>query len=113
MLGHEYAVACENLLLVPRALADELLQCLLGVLTLKIRRERDSAGQGLDALALTIEQKSLEVHASPACGLGLRKVRCEACRVLAESFQNCRIELWCEGLHNPLERRIPFHDSPF
>src|SRR5262249_25381884 len=103
----------EYLLFVPRALADELLERLLGILTGEVRREGNPARQGLDALPLAVGKKPVEVHSGPPCRLGLWEVRREASRVFTQALQNRRIEVGGERLHDPLERRDLSHASPF
>src|SRR6516164_286378 len=48
-LGHAGAVAAQDGALVPRALANELLQRLFGVLARQALRQGDAAGERLDA----------------------------------------------------------------
>ena len=62
-LGQVSAVAFENALVIPGARVDELLEGLLGIGAGEPLGELDAAGEGLDGLALAIEQESLEVHA--------------------------------------------------
>jgi hypothetical protein len=79
-------------LFAPGALADELLERLLGVLAREAGWECDAPGERFDALALAVEQEPLEVHPGPPRRPGLREVRREAGRVLAESVEDRRIE---------------------
>ena len=60
-------------------------------------------GQGLDALALAVEEQPLNVDTGPARGFGLGEIGCETGRVLAQAFQNRRVEIGGERLHDPLE----------
>ena len=54
-LGHRGAVALEDLLLVPRALVDELLQRWFGIFDVEeFRRPGDTRYHRFDALVLTI-----------------------------------------------------------
>src|SRR5206468_2227368 len=61
--GHGRAVSLPDGLLVPGALAEELLEGLVEVLDLQAGREGDLAGEGLDALAVAVEEQALEVDA--------------------------------------------------
>src|SRR5262245_29983236 len=91
VFGQKGAVAGEHLLVVPGALTDELLERRLGIRAGEVRWKGDASGDGLDALALTVGEESLEVHPGPTRGLGLREVRCEVRGVPSESFQDRRI----------------------
>ena len=65
-LGHHAAVALEDLLLVPGALVDELLQGLFGVFDVEqLRRPGDAGGHRFDALAFAILEQAAEVDAAP------------------------------------------------
>jgi len=78
---------------VPGALADQLLERLLGVFAREVRRAGDAPGDGLDALALAVEQQAVEVRADPPRRLGLWEVRREPRRVPAQAIENRRIEV--------------------
>jgi hypothetical protein len=104
-LGQVGAVAAQDLALVPGALIDELLQGLLGVLAGQALRQGDAPGEGLDALALAVEQQPLQVDAGPAGRLGLGEVRGEQRRVVAEPVEDGRIEFGSVGLHTSLDAR--------
>src|SRR5690348_4033975 len=61
-------MALRDRLVVPRALVDELLQGLLGVLDGQLGRQSDPPGQRLDALAFALPDPPGEVDAGPAAG---------------------------------------------
>lgn len=92
-------------MLVPRALADELLKGLLGVLAGQAVREGAPAGERLDALALAVEEQALEVDAGPGGGLGLGEVVGEQGGVLAETIEDGGVESGRVGFHATLEAR--------
>ena len=52
--GHRGPVALQDGLLVPGALAEELLQGLVGVGDVQARRQGDAGGHRLDALAVAV-----------------------------------------------------------
>ena len=64
-LGHDGAVAPPDGLLVPGALAEELLQGLVGVGDVQARRQGDAVGDRLDALAVAVGDQAAEVDAAP------------------------------------------------
>ena len=104
-VGQVSPVAAEDGLLVPGTLIHELLQGLLGVRTRQAVGQGDAAGQGLDGLALAVEEEPLEVDAGPAGGLGLGEVPGEQGRILTEAVEDGPSESWCVGLHAKLEVR--------
>src|SRR4051812_10035521 len=63
--GQVLAVGSQDLLFVPGALVEELLEGLLGVLDLQVGRQGDALGHRLDALALAVEEQSLEIDGAP------------------------------------------------
>lgn len=72
--------------MVPRAVADEPLEGLLGVLAGQSVGQGHPVGQGLDALAVAIGQQPVQVHPGPPAGrLGLREVGDEQGRLVAEA----------------------------
>ena len=75
----------------PHALVDELLQRLFGITV--PARHTDASTQRLDALALAIQQQSLQVHAGPVPAGDQPKVRDELANVLLESLNDLRIQL--------------------
>ena len=110
-LGHAGPVAAQDGLLVPGALIDELLQGLFGVLTGQALGQGNAAGQRFDALALPVEQQSLQIDASPAGGLGLREIRGKQRGVVAEAAKHSRIEFRSIRLHTRLDAGILNRDS--
>jgi hypothetical protein len=76
---HHRAVAAQDLLFVPGALVDELLQGLLGVLDVRqVQGQGDACGHRFDALALPVFEQSAEVDAAPG---ELRGVAIEVAKV--------------------------------
>jgi hypothetical protein len=82
-LGHAGAVAPRDGLLIPGALADELLQRLVGVGDRQARRQGDGAGHRLDALAVGVLEQAAEVDAAPGGLAGAVEVVAECRRVAA------------------------------
>src|SRR5262249_54196426 len=102
-VGEPGAVAAQDPALVPGALVDELLEGLFGVLAGQARGQADAAGQGLDALALAVEQESLEVDAGPGGRFGLWGIWGESPGVVAEPLQGRQIKGRSVGLHTRIE----------
>src|SRR6185437_10240308 len=67
-LGQQRTIAFQDLLLVPGALVDELLEGLLGVLDVQIGGRGDAPGEGPNALAFALLDQAGEVDAGPAGG---------------------------------------------
>src|SRR4029079_14537995 len=87
-LGHDGGVTLPDGLLVPGALADELLQRLVQVLDLEACREGDLAGERLDALAVAVEDQALEVDAGVLGLAGPVEVVAEASGVGVEPVED-------------------------
>src|SRR5262249_55867137 len=102
-VGEPGAVAAQDPALVPGALVDELLEGLFGVLAGQARGQADAAGQGLDALALAVEQESLEVDAGPGGRFGLWEIWGESPGVVAEPLQGRQIKGRSVGLHTRID----------
>src|SRR5262249_32656089 len=102
-VGEPGAVAAQDPALVPGALVDELLEGLFGVLAGQARGQADAAGQGLDALALAVEQESLEVDAGPGGRFGLWEIWGESPGVVAEPLQGRQIKGRRVGLHTRID----------
>ncbi len=79
-LGHPGAVPPGDRLLVPGALAEELLQRLVGVGDRQAGWQRDGAGHRLDALAVGVLEQSAEVDAAPGGLAGAVEVVAEYVR---------------------------------
>ena len=62
---HRSRIASQGRLLVPGALAEELLQGLVGVGDLQPLGQRDAGGHRLDALAVAVGDQAAEVDAAP------------------------------------------------
>ena len=101
--GQMGAVATQDGLFVPGALADELLERLLGVGAGQAVGQGDAAGEGLDALAFAVEEESLEVDAGPASRLGRGEVVGEQRRGVAEAVEDRRVKVGGVRLHARLE----------
>ena len=88
-LGHHGAVAWQDLLFVPGALVDELLQGLFGVFDVEqFRRPGDAGGHRFDALALAVLEQAAEVDAAPGA-LGLvAEVVVEQLGIVAKPFED-------------------------
>ena len=101
VLGQVLARASGQGLVIPGALSDELLEGLLGVLSVEIGREVDAPREGLDALALAVVEQALEIDAAPE-GLPLmREVVPEDLGIIVESVEDFRGQFRCVGLgHN-------------
>src|SRR5581483_4812650 len=95
--GEVGAVAAEDLLLIPGALVDELLEGLLGVLAGQPLGQGDTAGERLDTFAFAVEQESLEINAGPAGGLGLREILSEEGGVVTETLEHSGREFGSVG----------------
>src|ERR1700722_9673895 len=98
-LGHAGTITTQDRLLVPGALIDELLQGLFGVLTRQALRQGDATGEGFNALAFAVEQKSLQINTRPPSRFGLWKIIGEERRVIAKALKHSRIQFWCVSLH--------------
>ena len=109
--SHARAVAAQDLVLVPRALVDERLQGLFRIFAGQALGQQDPAGERLDALALAVEQESVQVDAGPAGRLGLGEVLGEQRGVISEAVEDSGVEFRSVGLHTRLDARIPFGDS--
>jgi hypothetical protein len=97
--GQRRPVPAQDRSFVPRALVDELLEGLLGVLAGQPGREGDAAGQRLDTLAVAVEQEPLEVDAGPGGRLGLGEVVGKQGGVVSEAVEDRRIEIRGISLH--------------
>jgi hypothetical protein len=88
-------------LIVPGALIDELLECLLGILGVQAVRELDASREGFDALALAIMEQSLKVDAAPKGLLLMREVVPEEIGIILEAVEDFRRQFGCVCLaHN-------------
>src|SRR5262249_13241823 len=100
-LSHHAPVAMEDLLFVPGALVDELLEGLFGVLDVEqFGREWDPIGSrdhGFDALAFAIADQAAEVDTAPGALGGMPEVVMEALGVIPQPFQDFRSEFWRKG----------------
>jgi hypothetical protein len=101
--GQVGAVAAEDGLVVPRAVADELLEGLLGVLAGQPVGQGDAVGEGLDALAVAVGRQAVQVHPGPPGGPGLGEVGGEQGRVVAESVEDGGVEVGGVRLHTRFE----------
>ena len=106
-LGHGRAVALPDGLLVPGALADELLEGLVEVLDVQAGREGDLAGERLDALALAVEDQALEVDAGVLGLAGPVEVVAEAGGVIAEPVEDFGCEFGGVGAVHTLDTNRP------
>ena len=93
----------QDLLVVPGALVDELLQGLIGFLDVaEFGRQRDSAHHRLDALAFAILEQAAEVDAAPGA-LGLvAEFGLEGRGVDPEPFEDFGRQFGGEGLVHTL-----------
>ena len=100
--GQDTAVAVLNLLVVPGALVDELLQSLFGVLDVEqLRRPGDAGGHRFDALALPILEQAPQVDAAPGELPGIAEEVLERLGIVAEPVEDFGGEFWGVGLvHN-------------
>ena len=93
------SVALEDLLVVPGALVDELLEGLLGVLGVA----RSSAGrvtrrEGFDALALAVVEQALEIDAAPGRWAVVGEVVAEDVGIIPEPVEDFGRQFGCVGL---------------
>ena len=105
--GHRAAVASQDLLLVPGALVDELLQGLVGVLDVEqLRRPGDAGGHRLDALALPVLEQAAEVDAAPGSLGMVPEVVVKQLGVVAKSPQDFGRQFGCESLVHDIHTNI-------
>ncbi len=94
--GHHGAVAMEELLIVPGALIDELLQGLVGITDgQEFGRERDPGDHRLDALAIAVLEQAAEIDAAPGALRLVAEVVVEELGVDAEAAEDLGTELGC------------------
>jgi hypothetical protein len=109
--GQVRAVAAQDLLLIPRALADKLLQGLVRIGDREVGRQGDARCHRLDALAVAIEEQALQVDAGPARRLGLREIVGEHGGIISKPLQDGRFEFrgvrFHTNLDGPNPRKIP------
>ena len=98
-LSHHAAVAMEDLLFVPGALVDALLQGLWGIFEVpEFSRERDPVHHGLNAFTLALLDQAAKVDAAPGA-LGLvAEVIAEQFGIIPKSFQDVARQFGGEGL---------------
>ncbi len=96
-------ISGEHSLLVPRTLADELLQGLLGIGADQSVGKGDPMRKGFDALAFAVQKQSLKINPRPFRRLGLRKIRGEQAGIFLKAFQDGRVEFGSVSLHARLE----------
>jgi hypothetical protein len=101
--GQVRAVVLEDLMLVPGALVDELLESLLGIFGNESLGKQNASREWFDGFAFAIKKKSLEVDSRPASRLGLRKVLDKHQSVITQPIQDSRVEARCIGFHVRLE----------
>ena len=64
-LGHGGAVTLAEILVIPEGLVDEVLQSLLGIGDIEAGGQKNASGEGFDALALAVDQQTVEINVSP------------------------------------------------
>jgi len=84
-------IMLEHDLLIPRGLVDKSLQCLLGIPT--PTRHGYPPRQRLDALALAVNEQTLEINRRPARAGDDAEVTRELGDVVLQPFDNLRIQL--------------------
>ena len=87
-LGHDAAVAPPDVVLVPGALVDELLQGLVGVGDVEVEAARQPADHRLDALAFAVGEQSVEIDAAPGGLPGAIEGGAEALGVGVEAVED-------------------------
>ena len=99
----------EDLLFVPGALVDELLQGLFGVFDAKqFRRPGDAGGHRFDALAFPILEQTPEVDAAPGELSGVAEEVLEPLGIVAKPVEDFGGEFWSVGLvHNGHTNKAP------
>ena len=96
----------QDRLLVPGALAEELLQGLVGVGDVEPLRQRDAGGHRLDALAVAVLDQAAEVDAAPGGLAGAVEVVAEAGGVVGEPVEDVGVEFGGVGpVHTPCTNR--------
>ena len=108
-LSHHTTVAVEDLLLVPGALVDELLQGLFGVFDVKqLRWPGDAGGHRFDALAFPILEQTPEVDAAPGELRGVVVEVLEPLGIVTKPEEDFGGEFWGVGLvHNGHTNKAP------
>jgi hypothetical protein len=95
------AISLGDHLVVPGTLVDELLESLLGILGVEVRREVDASREGFDALALAVVEQALEIDAAPDGLFLMGKAVTKDVGIILESIEDFRRQLRCESLaHN-------------
>src|SRR5262245_463849 len=98
LVGHGLAVAAPDGLLVPGTLAEELLEGLVGVGDLQVRRQGDAVGDRLGALAVAVGDQAAEVDAAPGGLAGAVEQVAEATGIGSEPLEGLGVEIRRECL---------------
>jgi hypothetical protein len=95
---HQGTIASTQRPLVPRALADELLQALIGIArALQSGGQRHPAAQRLDALALAVLQQAGQAHPAPGALARPVEVPGKMGRVRFQALQRARVKFRGKG----------------
>ena len=101
--GHPRAVTSPDGLIIPGALADELLEGLVGVGDGQARGQDGVAGHRLDALAVGVLEQPAEIDAAPGGLAGAVEVVAEVTGVLGEPIEDVGCKLGGVGAVHALD----------
>jgi hypothetical protein len=92
------SIVAGELLVVPGALVDELLEGLLRVLDVQVWRESDATGEGFDALAFAVMEQPLEIDSAPGGLLLVGESVAEHVRIIPKSLEDFGRQFGCVSL---------------